>query len=128
LIGEQTIAMSCQNGLGNEEILEEYLGKERVLSGKTYVGAVMTAPGHILVGRKGKLTVIGEMDGQMTPRVQQICKLFNRAGFQTEISDNIRSLIWYIPVVINMFRLTWVTNRQRWFCVTSYFFDNRSNM
>ncbi|MDJ0784019.1 MAG: ketopantoate reductase family protein [Desulfosarcinaceae bacterium] len=94
LIGQQTLAISCQNGLGNEEVLAEYLGADRVLSGKTYVGGVMTAPGQILVGRKEKLTVVGEMDGQITERLQAIRNLFNGAGFQTEVSANIRSLIW----------------------------------
>lgn len=101
LIGDHTIAMSCQNGLGNEEILMEVLGEDRVLSGKTYVGGVLTAPGHILVGRKSKLTVIGEMDGGRTDRVQRISTIFNRAGFETEVSDSIRSLIWY-KLLINV--------------------------
>lgn len=101
LIGEDTVAMSCQNGLGNEEILAEYLGEGRVLSGKTYVGGVKTAPGRILVGRRSKLTVIGEMDGKITDRVQRISTIFNQAGLQTEISDNIRSLIWY-KLLINV--------------------------
>jgi len=95
LIGEGTLAISLQNGLGNEEIIAEHLGKERVLSGKTYVGGQIIAPGRVLVGRKGKLTEVGEMEGGITERANLIGDLFNRAGFQTRVSPQMRPLIWH---------------------------------
>jgi 2-dehydropantoate 2-reductase len=94
LIGENTIAMSLQNGLGNEEVLAEYLGEGNVLCGKTYVGGVMTEPGRVQIGVRGKKTFVGEMDGQISERVKELSALFNHAGLQTEALDDIKTLIW----------------------------------
>ena len=35
LVGEKTVVLSLQNGLGHEEVLSELVGIERVLAGKT---------------------------------------------------------------------------------------------
>jgi 2-dehydropantoate 2-reductase len=94
MIGRNTLAMSLQNGLGNEEILVEFLGKGRVLGGKTYVGGQMTEPGKVRVGVKGKLTLLGELDGRITARAKQISGIFNRAGLETRVISDIQSLIW----------------------------------
>lgn len=94
IIGAQTVVMSLQNGLGNEEVIADIVGKERVVSGKTYVGGGIAAPGKVNSGIKGKLTIIGEMDGKTTSRIQSISDEFNRAGLKTEISDNIVGMIW----------------------------------
>jgi 2-dehydropantoate 2-reductase len=94
LIGERTIALSLQNGLGNEEILIERLGKERVLGGRTYAGGNLAAPGRVIVGVKGKKTLIGEWDGTATERVTGIAALLNRAGMDTQVSSDIRAVIW----------------------------------
>ena len=101
LMGEKTVAISLQNGLGNEEILAEYLGKERVLSGKTYVGGVITEPGRVLVGRKGKLTQVGELEGGITERARWIGDLFTSAGLETNVYPEMRPLIWH-KLLINV--------------------------
>jgi 2-dehydropantoate 2-reductase len=94
IIGDQTMVLSLQNGLGNEDILVDVLGKERVISGKTYVGGVLIGPGEVLAGVKGKLTYIGELDGEMTDRIAEVGRLFNQAGMETIVSDNIYGIIW----------------------------------
>ena len=72
--------MSLQNGLGNEEVLEEALGKGKVLGGKTYVGGTLLAPGKVKIGVKGKKTLIGEFDGTVSERAHTICALFEKSG------------------------------------------------
>ena len=94
LIGPDTLVMSIQNGLGHEEILAEVVGRERVLAAKTYVGGVFLEPGHVTSGYKGKQTYIGELDGQLTPRLQTVVDEFNRAGLQTTASKNIYGTMW----------------------------------
>jgi 2-dehydropantoate 2-reductase len=94
LIGEETLALSLQNGLGHEEILAEYVGRGRVLGGKTYVGGMVTSPGRVVIGRKGRPTYIGEWDGKSTKRVNRISDLMSRAGMDTPVSSDIRSVIW----------------------------------
>jgi len=94
LVGRDTLVMSLQNGLGHEEILGRIVGREQVLAGKTYVGGVLLGPGRVLSGIKGKPTLIGELDGQITPRVQRIADAFNGAGLATTISHNIIGTMW----------------------------------
>ncbi|WP_119157777.1 ketopantoate reductase family protein [Caldimonas tepidiphila] len=94
IVGEQTVVLSLQNGLGHEDILAEVVGRERVLAGKTYVGGVMLGPGHIVAGTRGKHTHIGELDGSISPRVQRIAAEFERAGLATTVSPNILGTMW----------------------------------
>ncbi|PVZ20448.1 MULTISPECIES: ketopantoate reductase family protein [unclassified Pseudomonas] len=94
LIGPQTVVMSLQNGLGHEDLLADVVGRDKVLAGKTYVGGVLLAPGSIRSGVPGKQTLIGELDGRITPRAQAIAEAFNAAGLATTVSDNILGVMW----------------------------------
>jgi 2-dehydropantoate 2-reductase len=94
LLGPGTAVLSLQNGLGHEDILAEIVGRERVLAGKTYAGGAQLAPGHVLIGTRGKDTHIGELDGTRSERVQRIADTFNAAGLETFVSDNILGTMW----------------------------------
>jgi 2-dehydropantoate 2-reductase len=97
-VGDHTIVMSLQNGLGHEEVLGKAVGRARLLAGKTYVGGVFLAPGVVRAGVAGKLTLIGEPDaaigGGISARVQRVAAEFERAGLKTIVSDNITGTIW----------------------------------
>jgi 2-dehydropantoate 2-reductase len=94
VIGPNTVVMSLQNGLGHEDIIADVVGRERVLGGKTYVGGVFLGPGQVRSGVAGKETVIGELDGGSTERVQRIAAGMNAAGLITEVSPNIMGTMW----------------------------------
>jgi 2-dehydropantoate 2-reductase len=94
LVGAQTVVLSLQNGLGHEDILADAVGRERVLAGKTYVGGVLRGAGHIESGVVGKHTIIGELDGRETERLQHIAEAFSSAGLATQVSDNIVGTMW----------------------------------
>ena len=94
LVGPGTAVLSLQNGLGHEDVLAAIVGRERVLAGKTYVGGVMLAPGRISASVEGKETLIGELDGRISARAHSIAAVFNAAGLQTTISDNIFGTMW----------------------------------
>ncbi len=94
LVGADTVVLSLQNGLGHEDILADAIGRERVVAGKTYVGGVMLAPGHIVSGTVGKETLIGELDGSTSVRVQRIAACFAAAGLATTVSANIMGTVW----------------------------------
>lgn len=94
VIGHETVVMSLQNGLGNEETIAEIVGKEKVVSGKTYCGGRLLGPGYVSASVKGKETYIGELDGRRTERIARIAAEFTQAGIHCEVSDNIKGLIW----------------------------------
>ncbi len=93
LFGENTVAISFQNGLGNEEAIEKVLGKGRVLGGQTSQGAAVISPG--VVRKAGhNPSFFGEMGGGLSARVKAIEKVFTDAGFYAIASANIRKDIW----------------------------------
>ncbi len=94
IIGPETVVMSLQNGLGQEELLAEIVGANHVLAGKTYVGGVMLAPGHVIASIRAKETIIGELDGSLSPRVKTIAEAFTSAGLETASSPNILGAMW----------------------------------
>ena len=94
IVGPDTVVMSLQNGLGHEEILAEVVGRERTMAGKTYVGGVFLAPGRVIAGTVGKLTVIGELDGGFSVRSRAIAAVFDAAGLRCQVSDNIVGTMW----------------------------------
>ncbi len=88
-----TVAISFQNGLGNEEELAGYFGADRVLGGLTAQGANIEAPG--IVRNHAELpSYIGEMNGGITKRTRSIAKILTDANLPTEASENIRRDIW----------------------------------
>ena len=93
-VGSRTAVMSLQNGLGHEETLAAVVGPEKVLAGKTYVGGVFLAPGHVVAAIKGKETIIGELDGVIGPRVAAVADAFRSAGLEIVVSENIRGAMW----------------------------------
>ena len=94
IVGPDTAVMSLQNGMGHEEILSEVVGAGHVLAGKTYVGGVMLAAGHVIAGTQGKRTVIGEIDGRISERAGAIAAEFERAELPCEVSGNILGAMW----------------------------------
>jgi len=93
VFGPDTAALTLQNGLGNFELIGEIIGHENVLAGTTAHGATMLGPGRIRHAGQGK-TLIGELQGQETPRIKMIRDSFNNAGIETEITDNVMGIIW----------------------------------
>ena len=94
LLGPETMVISLQNGLGQEEVLAEIVGRDNVIAGKTYIGGMMTVPGRVVAGVTGKDTIIGELDGQITPRIQDVAETLESAGLTTVVSDNIMGAMW----------------------------------
>lgn len=94
LVGDDAIFLSLQNGLGNEETIASVVGRDRVVNGMTNVGGRLIGPGHVSSGVAGKQTVIGELDGTVTSRVQAIADAFTRAGLDTVVSDDIAAGTW----------------------------------
>lgn len=93
LFDENTVAISFQNGLGNEECIENVIGIGNVLGGQTSQGAAVVAPG--IVRKAGhNPSIFGEMKGGISRRVKAIEKTFSDAGLFAIASENIRKDMW----------------------------------
>lgn len=93
LVRPETVAISFQNGLGNEEVLGRILGPQHMLAGLTAQGAEMTGPGA--VRNFGDLpTWIGEWGGGASARATALADAFTRHGLPTFASADIKREKW----------------------------------
>ena len=101
LLHEQTLLLTLQNGLGNEEFLAERWGAERVLGGLCFVCLNRVGPGVIEHYGHGTLS-LGEFQRAPMERTQTIGGMFSAAGVETHVVENLvterwRKLVWNIP-------------------------------
>jgi 2-dehydropantoate 2-reductase len=90
---EDTIFLTLQNGLGNEEVICQKIDRKKVMLGVTGHGATLMGPGHIRHAGWGK-TFIGELDHRITDRALRMTQMLCNAGIETEVSSNIHDHAW----------------------------------
>jgi len=90
---EDTIFLTLQNGLGNEEVICQKIDRKKVMLGVTGHGATYLGPGHIRHAGWGK-TFIGELDHRITDRAVRMTQMLCDAGIETEVSSNIHDRVW----------------------------------
>ena len=110
LFRDDTVAISFQNGLGNEQTIAAVLGAERVLGGVTAQGASIERPGCIR-SYADLPSQIGEMEGGVSERVAAIARAFSEHGLETTASAHIRHDIWKkLMVNISVSAISGITN------------------
>ena len=88
-----TVAITFQNGLGNEQTLGGILGEQNVMGGLTAQAGLTEAPG--VVRNFGDLpTYIGEMAGGLSERAVAIATAFTAHGLPTKASAEIKREKW----------------------------------
>ena len=70
------------------------VGPQRALGGVVYSACVVTAPGVIEVANATNRLVIGEPDGQITPRLEALATALRGDGLAIDTSSHIRRDIW----------------------------------
>jgi 2-dehydropantoate 2-reductase len=93
LVGEGTTVWSTQNGMGNYEAMAAVVEKDRIVGGSTTLGANELGPGRVHHAGEGD-TFIGELDGSISARVEQIAGRLTAAGIKVEVRDDIQKIIW----------------------------------
>jgi len=93
LVNENSVCISFQNGLGNEETISEELGSDKVLGGLTAMAGLFLGPGRIKDFSRVP-SYIGELHGGTSIRVEEIAKKLTNSGLETHVSENIRKEIW----------------------------------
>lgn len=93
LIGLESVVLTLQNGIGNVEEIVKVAGEKQTIAGTTAHGATLLGPGHIRHAGIGE-TIIGELDGQITERLEKIKNFFKSAGITTQMTQDLTSLLW----------------------------------
>jgi 2-dehydropantoate 2-reductase len=95
MIGDDTIVLSVQNGLGNLEAIAETVGSERVVGGITAHSGMPVSMNEVrYVGGLGPLLVIGPHDGVSRPGFEKMVEQFQAVGLDVHTTTDINSVIW----------------------------------
>ncbi len=100
-----TYFLCLQNGLGTEEVASSILGQDRILRGTTSEGALFLEPGKVRHTGHGE-TIIGSSNPADRCILSQIEQEFQKAGFKTTVSGDIKRVVWekiFVNVAINPF-------------------------
>jgi 2-dehydropantoate 2-reductase len=97
--GTDTVALTLQNGLGNEGIIRGFFGPERTAAGVTSQGATFLGPGRIRHAGKGP-THIAMSDGK-NEKLAALAEALGSAGFETHVEKDVAALVWS-KLVINV--------------------------
>ena len=86
--------LTIQNGLGSADKVAEVVGSKRIMIGVVGgFGASMKGPGH--AHHNGwEFLRLGEMNGGLTPRLEDVKKTWESGGFKVLTFDDIHKMIW----------------------------------
>ncbi len=87
-LADDGLALTLQNGLGNQQALEQTLGASRVALGVTTVGANLVGPGRVRPAGEGIIT-LGEHAG-----ILPVAEALRVAGFTVESTSDPTGLLW----------------------------------
>lgn len=101
LISDSSLLLSLQNGMGNEEIMEEFADRSNIFLGTTKHNCVSLAPGVIYHSGSG-ITHVGSPSGSKGAAVIRDC--FRSSGIETEECEDVKRLLWeklFVNMTIN---------------------------
>ena len=103
LVGDDTLVVSLQNGLGNLEQIRDAFGPDRSLGGRVIFGAEVVEPGHVHVSVWADKVLIGGPDVGHHPREalpkgvtasRSLAQTLTMSGIETEFDPNIEAALW----------------------------------
>jgi 2-dehydropantoate 2-reductase len=93
VVGPETIILSLQNGLENEEILARELGLPPLMVALTRIGVALVAPATVDYSGRGTI-LFGEPDGRESPRARRVAEALAAAGVPHELRRDILVAAW----------------------------------
>lgn len=94
LFGKNTYVMTLQNGAGHENILGEFVRRERIIIGTTEDNGSVLEPGKVRHGGTGR-TNIGMLVPDEEGILPRIKENFDACGFDVKIYEQIQKLVWH---------------------------------
>jgi len=93
VVRPDTIVLSLQNGVENEDVLASVLQLPPLMPALTQIGVALTAPGVVRFSGRGNI-LFGEPDGHDSPRVRAVGAALGQAGIPFEVRADIRVAVW----------------------------------
>ncbi len=94
LVGPETVILSVQNGVDNEERIAEVVGPAPVIGAIAGVSAHSRGPGEIVLDHEPGELSFGELAGGTSPRTERLLHVFQRAPFTAMLHPDIRVQMW----------------------------------
>ncbi len=114
-VGEETLIVSLQNGVDNEEKIKALIPKGEVLGGVAFIYATITRPGVITeTGGIKKLTFgLFDSSGQKVQEAELLLRILQDAGISAEHTPDITTALWrkfiFITAVAGLTAMTRLT-------------------
>lgn len=93
MVGPDTVILTLQNGVDNGENLVAAFGESRVMIGSAMLEGRISQPGVVTQGGPGRAN-FGELTPGITQRGQQLLAIFQEAGWQVELQENMLDILW----------------------------------
>lgn len=93
VIDKNTLILSLQNGLGNDEIIREYVNDENIIIGTTNFPSDFVSPGKIKSEGTGQTKIMTSF-GDETLALREIQNELDNAGFNCVITKDVFVSIW----------------------------------
>ena len=93
LISDSCPLLCIQTGLGNFEVASKIVPAENILLGITFMSGTALSEARVRKGGVAK-TYIGEVDGTISKRLENIHHILNRCGIETQMVTRIIGRLW----------------------------------
>jgi 2-dehydropantoate 2-reductase len=100
LIGPGTAVIPLQNGIDASDRLIPILGAGAVMGGVAQVSATIEGPGVVRQTGTFMRLVFGELNGEHSARGEAFLALCRKAGFDADLSEQIRTELWLKFIVL----------------------------
>jgi 2-dehydropantoate 2-reductase len=94
LIGPETMLLSLQNGVDNEERIARAAGRSSGIGAAAYVVSAIKGPGVVAQTAGPGRIVLGELDGGASARTELLRDVLQEAGIAVELHPDIRVVLW----------------------------------
>jgi 2-dehydropantoate 2-reductase len=94
VINTNTVVIPLQNGILASDEISEVLGSRHVVGGLCRIFSKIESPGVIVHVGVEPTIVFGEINNDITARIQKIKDLLDAAGVQSKIASDIQSELW----------------------------------
>ena len=93
VVGPDTVVLSLQNGVENEDILARVLGLPPLLVALTRIGVALAAPATVDYSGRGEI-LFGEPDGRESPRARRVARALEAAGVPYQLRHDVLVTAW----------------------------------
>jgi 2-dehydropantoate 2-reductase len=94
LLNDNGVAVSFQNGVGNEDIIAEVLGIDRTLGATLYFAGAIVEPGTVKQTTSKMTAAVGALSPAGHSMAKALAETINRSDIQCRLEDDVLALKW----------------------------------